>query len=179
MTFEIALVLVLVVATAVLFMTEWLPVDKVALVCVVILVTRARRALAFRAGAVLVAFIGLTMLLTQPLSNAAAELVVLPVAVSTAAEIGIEPRSLAILVTLSASLSFLSPLELLVSWSLARGDIDFATSSRSVYLCPGSLPSPCWCWCRLSGRCEASWRLWRTIETYGENPRSARRPPRL
>lgn len=65
----------------------------------------------FGIPAVLAAFVVLTMLLTQPLSNAAAALVVLPVAVSTATEIGIDPRPLAILVTLSASLSFLTPLE--------------------------------------------------------------------
>jgi di/tricarboxylate transporter len=51
------------------------------------------------------------VLLTQPMSNAAAALVVLPVAVATAQSIGIDPRSAAILVTLSASLSFITPLE--------------------------------------------------------------------
>lgn len=61
--------------------------------------------------AVMSAFILLTMVLTQPLSNAAAALVVLPVAVATATQIGVNPRSLAILVTLSASLSFITPLE--------------------------------------------------------------------
>jgi di/tricarboxylate transporter len=57
------------------------------------------------------AFVVLTMVLTQPLSNAAAALVVLPIAVSTATRIGIDPRSLAVLVTLAASLSFIAPLE--------------------------------------------------------------------
>ncbi len=61
--------------------------------------------------ALMSAFIVLTMVLTQPLSNAAAALVVLPVAMSTASQIGVDPRSLAILVTLSASLSFIAPLE--------------------------------------------------------------------
>jgi di/tricarboxylate transporter len=60
---------------------------------------------------VLGTFLVLTMLLTQPMSNAAAALVVLPVAVSTALEIGVEPRTFAILVTLAASLSFIAPLE--------------------------------------------------------------------
>lgn len=60
---------------------------------------------------VLAAFVALTMLLTQPMSNAAAALVVLPVAVSTAREIGVDPRSVAILVTLAASLSFIAPFE--------------------------------------------------------------------
>jgi di/tricarboxylate transporter len=45
------------------------------------------------------------------MSNAAVALVVLPVAVSTALEIGVEPRSLALLVTLAASLSFITPFE--------------------------------------------------------------------
>lgn len=52
-----------------------------------------------------------TVLLTQPMSNAAAALVVLPVAVASADLLGVDPRSLAILVTLSASLSFITPLE--------------------------------------------------------------------
>lgn len=57
------------------------------------------------------AFVALTMLLTQPMSNAAAALVVLPVAVVTAGRLGIDPRSLAMIVTLAASLSFATPLE--------------------------------------------------------------------
>jgi len=57
------------------------------------------------------AFVVLTMALTQPLSNAAAALVVLPIAISTAGKIGVDPRSLAVLVTLAASLSFVAPLE--------------------------------------------------------------------
>lgn len=61
--------------------------------------------------AVMAAFVILTMGLTQPLSNAAAALVVLPVAISTAGQLGIDPRGLAILVTLSASLSFIAPFE--------------------------------------------------------------------
>jgi di/tricarboxylate transporter len=61
--------------------------------------------------AVMTAFIVLTMLLTQALSNAAAALVVVPVAVSTALQVGMEPRTLAVVVALSASLSFITPLE--------------------------------------------------------------------
>lgn len=60
---------------------------------------------------VLGSLVALTMLLTQPLSNAAAALVVLPVAVSAAREMGVAPRSVAILVTLAASLSFIAPFE--------------------------------------------------------------------
>jgi di/tricarboxylate transporter len=61
--------------------------------------------------ATLTALALLTVLLTQPMSNAAAALVVLPVAVATAAALGVNPRSFAVLVTLSASLSFITPLE--------------------------------------------------------------------
>jgi di/tricarboxylate transporter len=59
----------------------------------------------------LVGFAVLTMALTQPMSNAAAALVVLPVAMSTAANLGVSQRSFAVLVTLAASLSFFSPWE--------------------------------------------------------------------
>jgi di/tricarboxylate transporter len=62
-------------------------------------------------GFVLFAFAALTMLLTQPMSNAAAALVVLPVAIGTAHRLGLDPRSFAVLVTLSASLSFITPFE--------------------------------------------------------------------
>ncbi len=61
--------------------------------------------------AILATFVLLTLVLTQPLSNAAAALVVLPVAVATAGQIGVDPRSLAMLVTLAASLSFIAPFE--------------------------------------------------------------------
>ncbi len=59
----------------------------------------------------LLAFGILTILLTQPMSNAAAALVVLPVAIHTAAKLGHDPRSFAVMVTLSASLSFITPFE--------------------------------------------------------------------
>jgi di/tricarboxylate transporter len=59
----------------------------------------------------LLAFAVLTILLTQPMSNAAAALVVLPVAMQTATELGHDPRSFAVMVTLAASLSFVTPFE--------------------------------------------------------------------
>lgn len=61
--------------------------------------------------AVMLAFVVLTMLLTQPMSNAAAALVVLPVAMTTATKLGLDPRTFAVLVTLAASLSFITPFE--------------------------------------------------------------------
>ncbi|HYU33444.1 MAG TPA: SLC13 family permease [Thermoanaerobaculia bacterium] len=60
---------------------------------------------------VLLAFAVLTVLLTQPMSNAAAALVVLPVAMTTAHQMGLNPRTFAVLITLAASLSFITPFE--------------------------------------------------------------------
>jgi len=60
---------------------------------------------------VLGGFALLTMLLTQPMSNAAAALVVLPIALSTATRLDVNPRTFAVMVTLAASLSFITPLE--------------------------------------------------------------------
>jgi di/tricarboxylate transporter len=65
----------------------------------------------FGTGFILAAFAVLTMLLTQPMSNAAAALVVLPVAVATAHRLGLDPRAFAVLITLAASLSFITPFE--------------------------------------------------------------------
>ena len=59
----------------------------------------------------MLAFTVLTILLTQPMSNAAAALVVLPVAMDTATKMGYDPRAFAVLVTLAASLSFITPFE--------------------------------------------------------------------
>ncbi len=60
---------------------------------------------------VLGGFVVLTIVLTQPMSNAAAALVVLPVAISAAESMGANPRTFGIAVMLAASLSFLTPLE--------------------------------------------------------------------
>lgn len=65
----------------------------------------------FGVTAIMAGFSVLTILLTQPMSNAAAALVVLPVAVSAAQRLGVDPRSFAILITLSASFSFVTPFE--------------------------------------------------------------------
>jgi len=57
------------------------------------------------------AFFVLTVLLTQPLSNAAAALVVLPMAIHVAIAQGVNPRAYAMVVSVAASCSFLTPLE--------------------------------------------------------------------
>jgi di/tricarboxylate transporter len=59
----------------------------------------------------LTGFFALTVLLTQPMSNQAAAAVVLPVAIQTARQAGLNPRSFAIMIALAASCSFLTPLE--------------------------------------------------------------------
>jgi di/tricarboxylate transporter len=65
----------------------------------------------YGATAVLAGFFILTVALTQPMSNQAAALVVLPVAVKTAVILGLNPRTFAVAVTYAASCSFLTPLE--------------------------------------------------------------------
>jgi di/tricarboxylate transporter len=57
------------------------------------------------------AFFGLTVMLTQPMSNQASAAVVLPVALQAAEQLGLNPRSFAVMIALAASTSFLTPLE--------------------------------------------------------------------
>jgi len=61
--------------------------------------------------AILAGFFLLTVALTQPMSNQAAALVVLPIALKTAIALGINPRAVAVTITYAASCSFLTPLE--------------------------------------------------------------------
>jgi di/tricarboxylate transporter len=60
---------------------------------------------------VLGGFILLTVLLTQPLSNAAAALVVLPIGLQTAHQLSVNPLTFAVAIMLSASVSLLTPFE--------------------------------------------------------------------
>jgi di/tricarboxylate transporter len=61
--------------------------------------------------ALLGAFFALTVILTQPMSNAAAALVVLPVALSTAEKMGLNERTFAIGIMLAGSISLITPFE--------------------------------------------------------------------
>ena len=61
--------------------------------------------------AILAGFFLLTVVLTQPMSNQAAALVVLPVAVKAAVALGLNPRTFIVGVTFAASFSFITPLE--------------------------------------------------------------------
>jgi di/tricarboxylate transporter len=59
----------------------------------------------------LAGFFVLTVLLTQPMSNQAAAVVVLPIAIATAQQLGVNPRTFAMMVAVAASCSYLTPLE--------------------------------------------------------------------
>lgn len=60
---------------------------------------------------VMAGFILLTILVTQPMSNAAAALVVLPIALNSAGDLHVNPRTFAMAILFSASVSFLTPFE--------------------------------------------------------------------
>jgi di/tricarboxylate transporter len=59
----------------------------------------------------LTGFFALTVLLTQPMSNQAAAAVVVPVALQTAVQLGLNPRTFAMMIAVAASTSYLTPLE--------------------------------------------------------------------
>lgn len=59
----------------------------------------------------LAAFFILSLILTQPMSNQAAAVVVIPVAIRTAAQLGLNPRTFAVMIAVGASCSFITPLE--------------------------------------------------------------------
>lgn len=57
------------------------------------------------------AFFALTLLLTQPMSNQAAAVVVVPVALQAALQLDLNPRTFAMMIAVGASCSYLTPLE--------------------------------------------------------------------
>lgn len=59
----------------------------------------------------LAGFFVLTVLLTQPMSNQAAAVVVVPIAIQTALRLELNPRTFAVMVAVAASCSYLTPLE--------------------------------------------------------------------
>jgi di/tricarboxylate transporter len=61
--------------------------------------------------ALLSCFFVLTVALTQPMSNQAAAVVVLPIAIQTGIQLGVDPRAFAMMVAVAASCSYLTPLE--------------------------------------------------------------------
>lgn len=56
-------------------------------------------------------FFVLSVLLTQPMSNQAAVAVILPIAIQTAVQLHLNPRTFAMMVAVAASCSYLTPLE--------------------------------------------------------------------
>lgn len=56
-------------------------------------------------------FFLLTVVLTQPMSNQAAAAVILPIAIQTAHQMGLNPRAFAIGIAVAASCSYITPLE--------------------------------------------------------------------
>lgn len=67
--------------------------------------------IAFGVKGVLLGFMIITVLLTQPMSNAAAALVVLPIALQSALSLGVNPLTFGVAVMLSASVSIITPFE--------------------------------------------------------------------
>ncbi len=59
----------------------------------------------------LTGFFVLTVLLTQPMSNQAAAVVIVPIAIQTALQLGLNPRTFAMMIAVAASCSYLTPLE--------------------------------------------------------------------
>jgi di/tricarboxylate transporter len=59
----------------------------------------------------LTVFFALTVFLTQPMSNQAAAIVILPIAIQTALHLEMNPRTFAMMVAIAASCSYLTPLE--------------------------------------------------------------------
>jgi len=50
------------------------------------------------------------MIVTETITNSAAVVIMIPIALATAIDVGMEPRAVALAVTIAASASFLSPL---------------------------------------------------------------------
>ena len=59
----------------------------------------------------LTVFFALTVFLTQPMSNQAAAIVILPIAIQTALQLNMNPRPFVMMVAIAASCSYLTPLE--------------------------------------------------------------------
>ena len=59
----------------------------------------------------LTGFFVLTVALTQPMSNQAAAVVLIPIAIQTALQLELNPRTFAMMIAVAASCSYLTPLE--------------------------------------------------------------------
>ncbi|MFM9052577.1 MAG: SLC13 family permease [Bacteroidota bacterium] len=90
--------------------------------------------LSYGLEAVMAGFIILTVLLTQPLSNAAAALVVLPIAIQAAQRLHVDPHPFAVAVMLSASVSLVTPFEPSCLMVYGPGRYRFADYFRTGFL---------------------------------------------
>lgn len=79
-------------------------------------------------------YIVLTVFLTQPMSNAAAALVILPIALETAIRENLNPATFAAAVMLSASISLITPFEPSCSLVYGPGQYRFADFVRAGFL---------------------------------------------
>jgi di/tricarboxylate transporter len=59
----------------------------------------------------LTGFFVLTVMLTQPMSNQAAAIIIVPIAIQTALQLQLNPRTFAMMIAVAASCSYLTPLE--------------------------------------------------------------------
>ncbi|HEY60531.1 MAG TPA: SLC13 family permease [Anaerolineae bacterium] len=71
-------------------------------------------------------FFILSMLISQPMSNQAAAVVVVPIAIQTAIHLGLNPRTFAVMISVGASCSFLTPLEPACLMVYGPGNYHFA-----------------------------------------------------
>src|SRR5690606_11860785 len=78
----------------------------------------------------LTGFFAVTVLLTQPMSNQAAAVVVIPVAIQTALQLNFDPRPFAIMIAVAASCSYMTPLEPSCLMVFAPGRYRFADFLR-------------------------------------------------
>jgi len=78
----------------------------------------------------LAGFFLLSLALTQPMSNQAAAVVVVPIAIQLAQQLGLNPRSFAVMIALGASTSFMTPLEPAALLVYGPGHYKFQDFSR-------------------------------------------------
>ena len=71
-------------------------------------------------------FFFLSLLLTQPMSNQAAAVLVVPIAIQTAQQLGLNPRTFVMMIAVGASCSFITPLEPACLMVYGIGDYRFS-----------------------------------------------------
>jgi len=103
----------------------------------------------------LVALFGLTVAFGQMISNTATALIVIPIAVSAAAQLGVSPRPVLMAVCVAAAASFLTPVATPANM-MVMGPAGYRFGTTGSSGCRWSVCSS-WSrsgWCRWSGACE-------------------------